>query len=502
MPELHQEDTFPTRIGTIVSAARTTSFSGRRDIGGSAATASGRIALAVGAADAFNNTGFKIVVSDDGGATFDIRFEMPVHADVTYHTLGMLYDRKNDILMGLFGETRGHRYWVDEDDFTLGTRPFSPEDFGHSQLRMARSVDDGATWQLFTLHDYGARGDDLVRCNGIGGSGVQIGDDLFVPQVIATANEERNASRGAIALSRIRNLDREDNDASFEFENAFRMLATRSDLDIRYADETVYVQTLDETGFLSFHRPADGMPFRRAYDADHHPVSDFIRVQSRGFDPRDFPAGDHGPKIIAFNVVRLPDGNLMMASRFYGTAHHRAGNIFMTSTDEGLTWEYDDDQVPYCLRPLRFAPDGSGGNPSMSYLSDASLVHTTSGGCREPLGDSERVIGGTLINRFQGMRTETTGRGEGRTAVSLDVSGVAGLTPVYIADAVVAGSEAVAFGQGDETIAATEFSADRRRACFVCRTTGPGARLRLRVVLANKANGYRPVFEPTVDVAP
>ena len=499
---LKDAETFRTRVGTIVSASRTECFSGRRDIGGSVVNAAGRIVLAAGASDAFNNTCLKVGVSDDGGENFAVKFEMPACPDVSYHTTGMLYDSRKDILMALFGETRGFRYWKDEDDAAQGTLPFPPDTPVYPKLMMARSVDGGESWKLFTLYDYAKNGRQCIFHGGIIGSGAQVDDELFVPQIRMTSFAKQDAMRFELLLSRIRNLSRKNDADSFEFEHDFRTLASGSEQDVRYADETVYIRKLDETGFISFHRPRDGMPCRREYDSKHNPVSDFMRVQSNGFDRRDFDPGLHGPMVIAFNVVRLPDGNLLMASRFYGTEHHRAGNIFLTSRDEGLIWDYADDQIPYSLQPLLFAPGGSGGNPSMSYMPDASLIHSTSSGCEEPLGDSVRVIGSTLVTRFQGMLIEKDACGEGRIAVSLDVSGVAGLEPVYIAKADVTGRESVECEHDSGEIKLTAFSSDRRRATLVCKVSGPNPVIKLKVVLANRANSHRPVFEPAVPLFP
>src|SRR3970040_252431 len=97
---------FKTRIGTLVYVGRTECYSGQRDIGGSVVTRSGRIVLSVSASDCWLEKQFKIAVLDDGGKTFAKKFELPAIHDVSYHTTGMLYDEKNDVLLAMFGETQ------------------------------------------------------------------------------------------------------------------------------------------------------------------------------------------------------------------------------------------------------------------------------------------------------------------------------------------------------------------------------------------------------------
>jgi len=489
---------FKTRIGRIVGAYHLDCLSGQRDIGGSATTRSGRIVLSVGASDLWLETYFRIAVSDDGGKSFAVKFERPAIEDVTYHTTGLLYDEKNDVLMAIFGETKGYQLFNKRNDYYSGMRNFSVDNLGHGKLMMARSTDNGETWHLFTLCDYVEIGKPYMISGGLGGCGVQEGDDIFVPLVTTTANEEKTARRHENSLMRIRTLSRENTADSFEFEHDFRMLTTNSDLDIRYASEVVYLRKLDRSGFLSFHRPRSGMPYRREYDNEHRPTSDFVRVQSRGFDPRDYDPGEQGPVIVAFNVVRMLDGNLMLASRFYGTEHHAPGMIFLTSRDDGLSWDYQDDQIPCFLDPFELYPGGGSGNPSMSYLPDASLVHTTSAGLDEPrLAD-----GGTLICRFRGFDIQVHKQSPAEGAVSLDVSDVVGLEPVYIGSCSFADKNDVEFPNcNGDMFALSHYASDRRKITIPYRIKGQSPRLELRVTLANRSNGYRPAFQPRIELA-
>ena len=484
-----------TRIGTVVGAYHLDCLSGQRDIGGSVVTRSGRIVLSVGASDLWLETCFKIAVSDDGGKSFTVKFERPAIEDVTYHTTGMLYDEKNDVLMAIFGETKGFQLFNERNQYDSGVREFSMDDLGHGKLMMARSTDSGDTWKLFTLRDYREIGKPWTVSGGLCGCGVQEGDDIFVPLYAVTANEEKTARRCENPLMRIRTLTRGSTSESFEFEHDFRMLTTNSDFDIRYASETVYLRKLDRSGFLSFHRTGDGMPYRREYDNEHRPTADFRRVQSRGFDRRDYDPGKQGPVVVAFNVIRMLDGNLMLASRFYGTEHHAPGMIFLTSRDEGLAWDYEDDQIPCFLDPFELYPAGGGGNPSMSYLPDASLVHTTSAGTREPrLAD-----GGTLICRFLGFDIGVNRQSSAEGTVSLDVSGVVGLEPVYIGNCSLAEKKDIEFPNcNGDIFALSHYTSDRRKITIPYRIKGENPRLGLRVTLANRSNSYRPSFEPGI----
>ncbi|KKK58805.1 hypothetical protein LCGC14_3040740 [marine sediment metagenome] len=169
--------TFKTRIGTIVHTSVTPCYSGARDIGGSVVTRDGRIVLSVGASDCWEGTVFKIAVSDDLGKSFRVTYETAEVYDGTYHTEGMLYDETNDILMAVYGETKGFRLFNKRNDENSGSAPFSPERFVHSKLMMARSVDNGETWKTFTLYDYKANGQELTFCAGICGCGVAQGDE-------------------------------------------------------------------------------------------------------------------------------------------------------------------------------------------------------------------------------------------------------------------------------------------------------------------------------------
>ena len=492
-----ENSTFETRIGTLVHASVTPCYSGQRDIGGSVVTKDGRIVLSVGPSDCWEEAVFKIVVSDDRGKSFRVTCDTPAISDVTYHTTGMLYDERNDILMAVYGETKGYRLFNERNSYESGVAPVSPDRFGHSKLMTARSVDGGETWQTFALYDYKKNGQEHVVCGGICGCGVADGDSILVPAMLISANKARNAMRWETPLLRFRNLNRDNTRESFEFENSFRMLATNDDRDMRYADETVYVRKLDGSGFLSFHRTGDGVPFRREHDNDHRPVADFTRVHTTGWDPRDYDPGKQGPMVVAFNGVRMPDGNLLLASRFYGTEHHRPGNIFMTSRDEGVTWDYRDDQIPCSLDPLLFYPCGLSGNPSMSYLPDASLVHTTSTGWTGDLVTDS----GSIINVFRGLKIDVE-RSNGTTGtVSIDASDVVGIDPVYLGN--VTGEERRDLEINDgrpDALALGNYSADRVRVVFTYKISGPDPFLQLAVTLANHRNSHRPIFTPTVPI--
>ena len=494
---------YRNRMGSVVYTGHTESLSGQRDIGGSVATVTDRVVIASGPSDIFKNRTLKIAVSDDRGETFREVFAVPAREEVSYHTCGMLYDRSKQVLMALFGEIEGFGLFDKENQQPDGEslKSQAARQLGHSRLMMARSVDNGETWKLHQLHDYAEDAKQHTVTGGITGCGVQEGDDLFVPQFLITTNETDDALRWEIPLSRIRNLSREENGQSFEFENRFRALSTNSDHDTRYSDETVYVRKLDGSGYLSFHRSntgttmdSGGTPFRREYDLSHHPTSYFTRVVTRGFDRRDYDPGMNGPIIIAFNVLRMADGNLLMASRFYGTEHHKAGNILMTSRDEGNTWDYEDDQIPYSLEPLAFWPWGSGGNPSMTYLSDGSLVHTTSAGGGKLLPNA-----GSLVARFRGFDIGFERIDSTRGTVTVDASTVTAIDPVYVSDIVVTEAHAVDL-QLPPPVSFVRFSQDRRKAFLDYTVAGSRPSLRLKIVLANNGNPHRPVFEPHVQI--
>ena len=492
-----------TRVGTIVYTGHTTSLSGQRDIGGSLVANSDRIVLVNGPSDIFKKRTLKICVSDDGGKTFHERFCMPAIEDVSYHTAGLLYDQKNAVIMALFGEVKGFRLFDKDNQNSDGDslNKITPEHLGRSKLLMARSIDNGETWSLFELHDYSKDPKAHTVTGGITGCGVQKDNDTFGPQFLITTNDSGDALRWAILLSRIRTLDTGNTESSFEFENDFRVIASDSDTDICYADETVYIKTLDGSGYLSFHRSntgttmeGGGTPFRREYDNNHNPTSYFTRIMTQGFDPRDYDPGMNGPIIIAFNIIRMLDGHLLMASRFYGTTHHKAGNIFMTSRDEGRNWYYEDDQIPYSLDPLRYWPKGSGGNPSMSYLSDASLIHTTSTGGGTLLPDT-----GSFVTRFRGITSTFQESTSSEGVLCVDVSDVVALEPIYIANIEIVESQSLHLQGGDRAFV-TEFTSDRQSVRIPVVIEGKSPSIRLRIALANRCNGYRPFFEPTFNL--
>ena len=492
-----EDKLFQTRIGTLIHASLTPSYSAHRDIGASVVTKEGRIVLAVGPSDTWTGSPFTIAISDDRGRSFRIAHQVPVVSDVTYHTTGMLYDGKNDILMSVYGETKGFSLFTIHNDNDSPIAPVSPERFGHSKLMMARSVDGGESWQTFTLYDYKENGQEHIVCGGICGCGAMDGDDILVPAMLISTNEAHNARRWEVPLLRFRNVSRDTGREGFEFENNYRMLSTRDDRDRRYSDETVYIRKLDGTGFLSFHRPSSGTPFRREYDHHHRPIADFTRVHTTGWDRRDYDPGVQGPLIIAFNILRLLDGNLMLASRFYGTDHHRAGNIFMTSRDEGDTWDYCDDQIPYRLDPLEYYPSGLSGNPSMWYLPDASLVHTTSTGWTA----NPEIDYGSIINVFRGLLIGVESSDDEIKTITVDASDVVGIDPIFLANVTVKEQRDIEILPAlPRNRALGEYNADRTRMSFPCRVTGDEPFCQLAVTLGNHENSHRPTFTPTVRI--
>jgi hypothetical protein len=200
---------------------------------------------------------------------------------------------------------------------------------------------------------------------------------------------------------------------------------------------------------------------------------------------------------MAFNVIRMLDGNLMMSSRFYGTEHHKAGNIFLTSRDEGLTWDYEDDQIPFSLDPFQLYASGGGGNPSMSYMPDASLIHTTSAGSSDPPAANR----GTLVCRFRGFIIEIDKYGPSRGEVVIDTSDLLGIEPVYIGNASVADKNSIEFeNHNSNAFALTNYSPDRRKLRIDYKVTGSSPSMILRITLANRANSYRPVFETAIKI--
>ena len=134
----------------------------------------------------------------------------------------------------------------------------------------------------------------------------------------------------------------------------------------------------------------------------------------------------------------------------------------------------------------------------MSYLPDASLVHTTSAGLDEPrLAD-----GGTLICRFRGFDIEVKRQCSAEGAVSLDVSDVVGLEPVYIGNCSFADKNDVEFPNcNGDMFALSHYANDRRKITIPYRIKGQSPRLGLRVTLANRSNGYRPAFQLPIELA-
>lgn len=485
--ERNTKEGFSTRIGTIVRAEMIPSLTGARDIGGAIVTKTGRIVIAAGASDIKQNHPFKIAVSDDGGKTVREVFTMkPETPEVTYHTVGLAYDPDRNLIVSMFGRTDGLKVF-DWKKYELV--PFSYDKSGKNEAFLAISWDNGETWHIdkriiLPRPEY---------TSGMIGGGVVKEGVFYFPHVIATSNKDHSERRSAVYLARYAPVTEKGGGYTGHFDFRFRTLSSSDNKDIRYSDETVYIEKRDGSGYISFTRSAPGPPYRREYDQDHHPTGEFERCRTVGFDSRDYDPGNNGPLLIAFGVVRLADGNLLYASRFYGTDHHRAGNIFMTSVDEGKTWCFKDDYIPWTLDPLTFSNIGSGGNPEMFYKPDGSLIHITSQGWH---GENVRKPepGGFALCTFEGIDVSLQSPG----IITVDVSGITKVEDVFIGKISVTASKGVKMP--DETTKRYRYSEDLTRVWFPYEKTGDPAFIQLEVVLVNKANGYRSVFTPGIEI--
>ncbi len=480
---------FPTRIGKIIQTQKIPSQSGARDIGGAVVTPTGRIVIAAGTSDGELNHPYKIIVTDDGGKTIREVFSLPAEEMRTYHTLGLAYDYKHHIIVSMLGRNDGYRLL----DRPYGKMlPFSMDYCGDNQIIIARSWDDGETWTTQTQ--------PLKKpenSSGIIGAAVQVGDDLFFPHNTGTCNPEGTQWVTVAPLARLRNIPKGDGTFSCEYEHEFRTLSVPRDGEM---NEVVYLDKVDRSGYLSFHREHQGPPLRREYNLDHRPTCDFERCRVIGFDPRDYDPGHNGPLLVAFGIIRMADGNLLCGSRFYGTQHHRAGNIFMTSRDEGKTWFFADDYIPWTIAPLQFPNSGWGGNPQMDYGPDGTLIHITSEqlmGVRiNPDGYVDMnppPAGGFSLCRFEGLTvTGNTPDNRGEGTLTIDVSTITRIDEVYLNKISIEQSNNCQFRKEDEDL--YYFSADGRRVSFAYKITGPSASVRVKIVVANRKNPHRPVF--------
>ena len=484
--ETLDDNGYHARIGTIVQTEMIPSLTGARDIGGSIVTKTGRIVIAAGASDIKQNHPFKIVVTDDGGKTVREVFTMiPERPEVTYHTVGIAYDPERNLIVSMFGRTDGLKVF-DWDKYE--SVPFSFEKAGKNYAILLISWDNGETWHV----DKTIRLPKPEYTSGMIGSGIVKDGVFYFPHAVSSSNKNHTERRAAVYLARYEPTVVKDGSYSGNLDIRFRTLSSSEDKDIRFSDETIYLEKLDGSGYLSFTRSAPGPPYRREYDLDHHATSEFERCNTVGFDPNDYDPGNNGPQLIAFGVVRLADGNLFYASRFYGTDHHRAGNIFMTSTDEGKTWHFKDDYIPWSLDPLTFSNIGSGGNPQMCYKPDGSLVHITSQGWH---GKDVRKPepGGFALCTFKGIDISLELPG----IVSVDISSITKIKDVFIGRISVTESGGVKMP--DETTSRYRYSADLTRVSFPYEKTDDHAFIQLEIVLANSSNGYRPVFTPRIE---
>ena len=479
---------FATRIGTIVQAEHIPSLTGARDIGGAIVTRTGRVVIAAGISDGNLNYPYRIAITDDGGQTVREVFSMPAGDEVTYHTLGLTYDHERHVIVSMFGRLDGYKLLTRDRGEVL---PFALERCGDNDAIVVMSWDDGETWHV----DQVLRLPKPENSHGMSGCGVIDGDAIVFPHGIGTGDPDMTKWRHIGALACLRLVPGEDGNFSSQYDHRYRVLASNEDQDVPFSSETVYLPKLDGTGFLSFTRNQAGPPYRREYDQDHRPTGEFERCRTTGFDPRDYDAGHNGPLLIAFGITRLADGNLLYASRFYGTDHHRASNIFMTSTDEGRTWDFGDDYVPKSLEPLAFYSSGMGGNPQMCCGPDGRLVHITSEGW---VGDPP--TGGFYLCRFQGFDIEVVeGRGDDTGTITIDVSTIARLEDVYIGKIVVEDSAGLELP--DEAAERYRFCADMTQVSFPYRKVSDPAHVRARIVLANRVNAHRPVFVPRIDIS-
>ena len=493
-------DTYPMRIGKIVQAEKITSLTGARDIGGAIVTCTGRIVIAAGISDGELDHPYKIVVTDDGGKTLREVFSQPAGEKLTYHTLGLTYDEKHQVIVSMFGRNDGYQLL----DRPYGKMlPFSMDSCGDNQAIVALSWDDGQMWSI----DKVVRLENPESTSGMNGAGLQADNVIFFPHCNATSNSQGTEWRYQAHLARLRIIPKGDGTFTCDYDHKFRTLATEEDRDMPFADETIYLTKADGSGYLSFSRNGFGPPHRREYDLNHRPTCEFERVRVVGFDKRDYDPGRNGPILVAFGIVRMADGNLLYASRFYGTEHHRAGNILMTSRDEGKTWLFEDEYIPRSMAPLDFPNSGGSGNPQMCYAPDGTLIHLTSEGLANNVRwTSEGYVsldpppyGGFFLCRFDGFNIEGhKPENDGKGTIFIDISEVTKIDDVYISKISVEQSNGV--WMPNEYTDRYIYSADRRRVSFAYKLTGPEAFIQPRIVLANRANSYRPVFRPRINL--
>lgn len=485
------EGKYKTRIGTIIQAEIIPSLTGARDIGGCIVTKTGRIVIAAGVSDIKQNHPFKIAVTDDGGKTVKEVFTMkPETPEVTYHTVGITYNPNNNLILSFFGRTNGLKVF-DWDKYE--SVPFSYKKSGTNEVILVLSWNEGETWYV----DKKIRLEKPEYTSGMIGSGIVQNGISYFPHSVSMSNKKKTERRSAVYLARYEPIKTKGNEFTGKLDIKYRTLSSSSDKDIRYSDETVYIEKLDGSGYISFTRSQPGPPYRREYDFDHRPTGEFERIKTVGFHPDDYDHGHNGPLLIAFGIVRLADGNLIYASRYYGTKHHRAGNIFMTSTDEGKTWEFhEDNYIPWTLDPITFPNIGSGGNPQMYYKPDGSLIHITSQGWQ--LGKDGTYEhpspGGFALCTFKGIDISLDTPGK----VTVDASTITKLEKVFISKVSVIESEGVEMPE--ETTKRYSYSQDLTKVIFPYKKTGDNAFIKLEIVLANKSNGYRPVFTPTIEI--
>ena len=492
-------EAFQIRVGKIIQAEKIESLTGARDIGGAIVTCTGRIVIAGGISDGELNHPYKIVVSDDGGKTVREVFSQPAGEKLSYHTLGLTYDEKNHVIISMFGRNKDHQLL----DRPYGKRlPFSMDICGDNQAIVALSWDDGETWSI----EKTVQLEKPENSHGMSGAGVQVADEFFFAHSSSGSNLERNARRHSVYLARLRVLANSDGTFGCDYEHKFRILATVEDQDIPFSSETIYLAKTDGSGYLSFIRNPLGPPYRREFGLDHRPTCEFERVRVVGFDTRDYDPGRNGPILVAFGITRMADGNLLYASRFYGTEHHRAGNILMTSTDEGKAWLFEDEYIPRSMAPLDFPNSGGGGNPQMCYAPDGNLIHLTSEGLANNVRwTSEGHVsldpppyGGFFLCRFEGFKIEGHKPGNnGEGTISIDVSKITKINDVYISNISVEQSNGL--WMPNEYTDRYIHSLDRKRVSFPYKLTGPKAFIQPKIVLANRTNSHRPIFRPRID---
>ena len=506
-------EVFQTRISKIIQARKIRSLTGGSDIGGAVVTRSGRTVISVGLSDLEPNYPCKIIVTDDGGKTVREVFSMPAFEDVSYTTVGLTYDKNYNVIVAMFGRDKGGKNKI--APWSTRSHPFSVDNFGDTDDVVVLSWDDGETWHI----DKEVRLDKLQWSFGISGCGVQSGKDIFFPRVCQTCDPELKSGRHAVTLAKLRIIPKSDGSFTCDYQPEFRTLSTNRDEDIRYSDETTYIHKLDGSGFISFTRNGQGPPYRREYDLNHNPTCEFERCYALGFDKRDYDPGHNGPCLIAFNIARLADGNLMYAGRFYGTEHHQGGNIFMTSRDEGKTWLFENDYLPWTLDPLEF-PNTGGGNPQMYYVPDGKLMHYTSEGLFEVKyakngvqveynsGDFDGLLldpppsGGVCLCYFEGFVIEgNQANTEGKGMLSIDVSQIAKLDDVYISKISIEESQGVKLADDDGSYHPYKFSACKTKVSFTYEMTDSSGFIRPVIVLGNRSNSYHPVFKPRIEVS-